>query len=288
MMARKQVDIQESSTLFTFDQSKITSGFEPDVPKNIQDEISAAHDMLSGNIQGPLIPEGHKVTKEEHEKPLLEDYDHVNLREFEDGEPGPGDQEWTRYADNKEPQMPESIIDLDTIPASNSDLLEILADLQQAEIYNFQGEVNLGKNNIKQAVRDFSHALEINPNYVDALINRGSAYILQKQYNTALIDFNLALELDDSRAEIYNVRGEVYLINNMNDQAIKDFTAAIILNPTYSDAYLNRAKAHSAKGLTEEAEYDCSQAIRTDSDKSTYSVDPADIKNILEDEFITE
>ena len=92
-------------------------------------------------------------------------------------------------------------IDLDLIPASDAELHEKIADLQQAEVYNLQGEANLGKNLVKQAIRDFNHALEINPDYVDALVNRGSAYVLKNNYNDALADLNHALDLEKKQAE---------------------------------------------------------------------------------------
>ena len=154
-------------------------------------------------------------------------------------------------------------------------------------MYNLQGEANLEKNHITQAIRDFNNALDINPDYVDALVNRGSAFVLQNEYNDALRDFNHALELGGRQAEIYNIRGEIYLLNRMYDEAIKDFTAAIILNPIYSDAYLNRAKAYNEKGMKEEAEADFSQAIRSDSDKFSSYADLTASESLFEEETLS-
>ena len=244
---------------------------ESDISKKIEEEISA--------VQKP------PVEQESPGESLLQEYTHDKLGQYEDGEADAGDLEWTRYADKKGPKLPETKIDLNVIPASAPGLHETLADLQQAEMYNLQGEANLEKNLVKQALRDFNHALEINPDYVDALVNRGSAYVLQSNYDDALKDFNHALALEKKQAEIYNIRGEIFLLNKMHDQAIKDFTAAIILNPMYSDAFLNRARAYSEKGMTEEAESDYNHAIKADPDKFSSFIDPDSAEALFDDEF---
>ena len=255
---------------------------EPVISEKIEEEVPVAR-TPSGEESAPLIPEDKIVPLKPPGESLLEDYDHENLKEYEEGEAEAGDLEWTRYADKTGPLIPESKIDLNVIPASDSGLQDTLADLQQSETYNLQGENHLEKNRIKQAVRDFNHALEINPDYVDALVNRGSAYTLQSRYNDALRDFNHALEIDNKQAEIYNLRGEIYLLNKMFDQATKDFTAAIILNPMYSDAFLNRARAYSERGMEEEAESDYNQAIKAAPEKFS-SFDNLDSSESLFDE----
>jgi tetratricopeptide (TPR) repeat protein len=257
---------------------------EPAISEKIEEDISAASKPLSEEKDGLLIPEGKIVPLKPPGDSLLEDYDHENLKEYEEGEAEAGDLEWTRYADNNGPLIPESKIDLNVIPASDSGLQDTLADLQQSETYNLQGENHLEKNRIKQAVRDFNHALEINPDYVDALVNRGSAYTLQSRYNDALRDFNHALKIDKKQAEIYNLRGEIYLLNKMFDQATKDFTAAIILNPMYSDAFLNRARAYSERGMEEEAESDYNQAIKAAPEKFSSFDDLDSSESLFEEE----
>jgi len=248
------------------DHTDIGEDVKTPVSAKKEDVFSAAPESLPED-QDPLIPEDRVIPLKPPGDSILEDYDHDKLKEYEEGEANEGDLEWTRYADSNGPLIPESKIDLNVIPASESGLQDTLADLQQSETYNLQGEYHLEKNHVKQALRDFNNALEINPDYVNALVNRGSAYTLLSKYNDALKDFNHALEIDNKQAEIYNLRGEIYLLNKMYDQATKDFTAAIILNPMYSDAFLNRARAYAEKGMEEEADADYNQAIKAAPDK---------------------
>ena len=265
---RKSEEIKPSSE--TFEE------VAQSVPKSLPEDEKA-----------PTVPDDRPSNTRKPEESLLEDYLHDKLNEFEDGEADAGDLEWTRYADKKEPEIPKSKIDLDLIPVTDPGLHETLADLRQAEVYNLQGEANLGKNLVKQAIRDFNHALEINPDYVDALVNRGSAYVLQNSYNEALTDLNHALELENKQAEIYNLRGEIYLLNKLNDEAIRDFTAAIILNPTYSDAYLNRARAYSEKGMTDEAGSDYNQAVKAEPAKFSNFIDLDGTESLFAEEGLS-
>ena len=266
-------------------EREIKPAAESDPSKKFAEEVSTVQKPPVEEENGPLIPEEKLIDPESPGESLLEEYTHDKLGQYEDGEADAGDLEWTRYADKKGLKLPETKIDLNVIPASAPGLHETLADLQQAEMYNLQGEANLQKNLVKQALRDFNNALEINPDYVDALVNRGSAYVLQSNYNDALKDFNHALALEKKQAEIYNIRGEIYLLNKMHDQAIKDFTAAIILNPMYSDAFLNRARAYSEKGMKEEAESDYSHAIKADPDNFSSFIDPESAEALFDDEI---
>jgi len=248
---------------------------EPEISAELEEEIPAAREPLPGEEEGPLIPQDKLVTPKPSRESLLEEFDHEKLRDFEQGEATAEDAEWTRFADKQGPELGESKIDMNELPATATGLKETLIDLRQAEAYNLQGETSISKNLFNNAIKDFSRALEINPNYVDALINRGSAYAQLGRFNDALMDFNHALKFEKKDAELYNKRGEIYLQNNMYDQAIKDFTAAMVLNPMYSDAYLNRGRAYSEKGMPEEAMADFNQAIKADSDQSFGFIDRA-------------
>jgi len=265
----------EAPTVELEAEAEIEPAVEPEITETAEQEVPVARKPLPGEEEGPLIPEDKLVATKPAGESLLEEFDHDKLREFEEGEAGAGDAEWTRYADKKEPQLAKSKIDMNDLPAAATGLKETLTDLRQAEAFNLQGETNISKNLYNNAIKDFSRAIEINPNYVDALINRGSAYAKLGRFNDALMDFNHALKFEKKDAELFNKRGEIYLQNNMFDQAIKDFTSAVVLNPMFSDAYLNRGRAYSEKGMPEEAMTDFNQAIKADSDHSFTFVDRA-------------
>jgi len=236
---------------------------EPTVP---EEEAAVKEPVLGPDGEEvPVLKDREPSEKPRGESPL-EEIDHEKLREFESGEATAADGEWTRYADKEGPELAESKIQMHELPAAAAGLKETIIDLKQAEAYNLQGETNISKNLYNNAIKDFTRAININPKFVDALINRGSAYAQLGRFNDALSDFNEALKYEKKDAELYNKRGEIFLSNNLFDQAIKDFSSSIVLNPMFSDAFLNRGRAYSEKGMPEEAMNDFNQAIKADSD----------------------
>jgi tetratricopeptide (TPR) repeat protein len=249
---------------------------EPIVPEEealVEDEVPT--EEPPARLKKPALgPDGEEVpilkdripSEEPKGESLLDEIDHEKLREFEKGEATSADGEWTRYADKEGPELAESKIQMHELPAEAAGLKETIIDLKQAEAYNLQGETNISKNLYNNAIKDFTRAININPKFVDALINRGSAYAKLGRFNDALTDFNDSLKYEKKDAVLYNKRGEIFLQNNLFDQAIKDFSSAIVLNPMFSDAFLNRGRAYSEKSMPEEAMNDFNQAIKADSD----------------------
>lgn len=83
---------------------------------------------------------------------------------------------------------------------------------------------------LEGALYSYSKALELNPDYYQAHINRGGVYNAMKEYKKALADFNAALEFGDI-AFAYSGRGEAYYGLEQYDKAISDYKMALSLYP---------------------------------------------------------
>ena len=86
---------------------------------------------------------------------------------------------------------------------------------------------------LELAIADFSEAIRLDPECVEAYVERGRAYAgteLQ-EYDRAIADFTEAIRLDPTRAEILVDRGNAYAEREDYDQAIADFTSAIEFEP---------------------------------------------------------
>lgn len=88
----------------------------------------------------------------------------------------------------------------------------------------------------------YTKALEKNPNFLDALINRGLVRNELKDYEGSVEDYTKAIELDSRCALAFNNRG--YTKYKMQDfeGALKDYNRAILLNPKLKIAIDNKAK----------------------------------------------
>ncbi len=76
------------------------------------------------------------------------------------------------------------------------------------------------------AIEAYTNAIALDPNFVQAYNNRGSAYINKGQYDRAIEDYSKAIALDPNYAEAYNNRGLTYALSGNMGRAISDFQKA--------------------------------------------------------------
>jgi tetratricopeptide (TPR) repeat protein len=113
----------------------------------------------------------------------------------------------------------------------------------------------------REAVADFSKALELVPDHVDVLLLRANAYLSVSEIGAAKADAQRAVELapDDPRAMM--VRGLTFARQGDFDHAFEDYSEAIRLEPRYADALANRAAIFSIRGDYSNAIHDLDAAL---------------------------
>jgi tetratricopeptide (TPR) repeat protein len=102
-----------------------------------------------------------------------------------------------------------------------------------------------------KAIADYTQALNIEPDDVRTLLNRGRCYEQQSDLDRAIADFSAAIRLNPkdgltrsvrfARARAYQARGNLGL-------AIDDLTRLIELNPKRSQPFFLRGSAYQAAG----------------------------------------
>ncbi len=85
----------------------------------------------------------------------------------------------------------------------------------------------LRKAKLYQAISELTQAIEIEPKYAEAYINRGLAYYHLAHYKEAIADFTRTISLKQYTADAYARRGDVYLALNNVPNAITDYTASL-------------------------------------------------------------
>jgi len=83
---------------------------------------------------------------------------------------------------------------------------------------------------------------------MDAILNRGAAFINWRKYKEAVNDFTLLLKSYPDNDQAYYNRGMAYYYLTNFDDAIVDYNRALKINLTNASAYLNRSVAYKAKG----------------------------------------
>jgi tetratricopeptide (TPR) repeat protein len=112
-----------------------------------------------------------------------------------------------------------------------------------------------------EAIRCFSKAIELAPEFFEACNNRAAAYTLTGRIAEALRDYDKAIALRPDSADVYDNRGNARLLNNQPAEAIPDCDKAIALRPDFAEAYNTRASAYLRTGRFGLALRDCDRAI---------------------------
>jgi tetratricopeptide (TPR) repeat protein len=99
-----------------------------------------------------------------------------------------------------------------------------------------------------KAIADYSKAIELNPEFIDAYLRRGNIYSRKGQYNNAISDYSRLIELKPEDPESYYIRGGTYIGKGEYDNAISDFSKAIELKPGHVAAYAMRGLLYYNKG----------------------------------------
>lgn len=129
-----------------------------------------------------------------------------------------------------------------------------LAYLGRAEAY-------MDKGMVKEAIDDYSAAIQLVPTKARVFAGRARAYRRQKRWLDALDDLNTAIALEGQNALFYNDRGNLFLEMRELTRAIDDFSRATYIAPKYADGYHNRGVARSKAGDLSGARLDYDQAL---------------------------
>jgi tetratricopeptide (TPR) repeat protein len=126
-----------------------------------------------------------------------------------------------------------------------------VSNVKKAENYFKQAVSKYNNNDLQGAVRDYTTAIRLNPNYVDAYFNRALIRDILKDYEGSMSDYNKAVELSskknnsDEIMDIINTHmdlGNIKAFNYDYDGAIDEYSKVINMQPLYAQAYIGRAE----------------------------------------------
>jgi len=122
-----------------------------------------------------------------------------------------------------------------------------------ADGYNERAVSYKQKGQYSQALSDYTTAINLVPNKVLFLSNRGRLYNIQKAWDLAIPDLNKVVTLEPDRAGTYVDRGRGYMGKKDYVSALADFDAAIKLDPNDAEAYYNSSIIYAARNEYERA-----------------------------------
>jgi len=90
-------------------------------------------------------------------------------------------------------------------------LTEVQAPVnKEAEAYLHLGNLYFDSGELEHAIRTYSKAIGLDPDYLDAYKSRGNAYYKSDNLELAIQDYSKAIELEPNFAGTYFIRGAAY------------------------------------------------------------------------------
>ena len=122
------------------------------------------------------------------------------------------------------------------------------------------GVSNLNLNKPEKAFKDFSRAIEIDPERADGYVGRANTLNTMGRHEESLPDYNRAIEIDPELANAYANRGSAYSHLGQYKKAIADYETALELDPEIDDApgFIKRLfsdEPDTEKGIRKHLEY---------------------------------
>jgi tetratricopeptide (TPR) repeat protein len=112
---------------------------------------------------------------------------------------------------------------------------EINHPLEMRNNYFLCGQANYNLGNNTDALDDFTHAIELQPNNWLHYNWRGTTYFATQDYPKALADLTRAIELQPENSENFYWRGRTYYELEDYSESFADFNRAVELQPDDAD-----------------------------------------------------
>ena len=133
---------------------------------------------------------------------------------------------------------------------------EITRSEDPANQYFLRGNAYLDTGDFAEASRDYSTALELDPENPVYNNNLGLSLRYMEQFDAAIEAYDRAIELDHEYRDAYTNRGVALADKGHLEMAVKDFGRAIAIDPEFWFAISQRGLALWALGKRSEAEAD--------------------------------
>jgi tetratricopeptide (TPR) repeat protein len=142
----------------------------------------------------------------------------------------------------------------DTAIADYSTLIKLQPNERN---YQKRAEIYLKTNDYRNAVKDFTKAIELLNDFYYLYEKRGEAFLKLKLYEDALKDFDYIVKNGKSYAcDGYKGRGDVFYFQNNYNESLENYSKAIELCEYNKEAFKSRSALYKKLGKTDLAEED--------------------------------
>ena len=112
---------------------------------------------------------------------------------------------------------------------------------------------NLMKDKLDVSIDLLNELIDADSDDKLAFLARGSVYLKMSDTKNAINDFSRALEIDSKHPKAYHLRGLAHEMAGDNDEALSDFNRAIDIDTEYGAAFYSRASLLAKMGQEDSA-----------------------------------
>ncbi len=149
-------------------------------------------------------------------------------------------------------------------------LITATVQAQTAKQYYKAGEDFTKANNYKDAIVQFTRAIELDPDFEKAYISRANAYSRSGEHKNAAEDYDRALVFEDKDEELYYFSGKEWHLQGNNQFALIKLTTAINMKRKFLEAYQARQVVYMEMEEYEKALEDCKKCLKLKEDEKAY------------------
>lgn len=150
----------------------------------------------------------------------------------------------------------------DAALARYNEALEFAEDGEDSEVFFNMGIAYKAKGELAKAAAEYERALELTPQYAEALNNLGNIRKDQKMYDEAIAHLESSIKVFPGNPKTHNNLGTVYAMKGNVNKAALYFAKAVHLQPTYFEARQNLGIAYMQQGRLDVAEKELSEALK--------------------------
>ncbi|MEZ4938250.1 MAG: tetratricopeptide repeat protein [Crocinitomicaceae bacterium] len=155
------------------------------------------------------------------------------------------------YAQEKEYEIGKRLFSEGDLEGAYLHYSKSLKEEKDYRTYMGRAQVLINQQKYKEALKDYTDAIELEPEDSRIYYNRGNCFLEMGEEQAAYADFNKAIDLDPANYHAYNSRGYLYFSKDSTEKAEEDFLRAISLSLNFRRAYFNLADLYVAKNQQE-------------------------------------
>jgi predicted O-linked N-acetylglucosamine transferase (SPINDLY family) len=132
-------------------------------------------------------------------------------------------------------------------------------------LLNILGAILFKQNKTNEAIYNYNHSIQLDPNYAQAHNNLGTAFHLIGKQQDAIKSFKKAIELKSNFAESYANLGNVLFEERNFEEALLYFKKTAEINPDFQMIFFNIGKTYMKLGQNKKALDSFEEALKKNS-----------------------